>query len=518
MSTAVSAEVQELDKEVAHWLTTLALIYLSLPVFSFLFYWLNPGAAVFFSAILFSAIGLIWKARPTQYRIPFFHFVKIIFQSNSVVFLIFLIWLSLSGTGGIGFQNSDYAASNALLKDLIDNPWPLHLREKVPIVYYFFYYLPAAHIGKWLGWEAANLFIFAWSFLGMATIWSVLSLALRLENLGLSRQCLASAIFIFFGGWDLLGALTTNNSQYLEPGAHIEWWAGIGQFSSHTTLLFWVPQHVIAPWLATSFLLLAILRNIERTAVPTIAALSFLWSPIASLGLLPFLIILAIFDGKENKWTSMSKVSSILIAPILATLGVLYYSSNAFRFPSEWQLSHPGFKSSYFLLIFLECIPLSIPFLFQHLKQKIFLTKLSLPPPLKLTIKEKVLGWTSLASLLVFPLYKMGIMNDLCMRASIPPLLVLCSFSLKVIRREFTFQYLQYAAVAFCFILGAGTAINEIIRSIQFYSVGIPPREKISSLINSPENSVIEQRAGNSSAFFWHWLGPIHRRKSDNQQ
>lgn len=78
--------------------------------------------------------------------------------------LVLLLWLSLSGAGGVGFQNDDYPASNALLKDLIEQEWPLRAEiegESIPIVYYMGYFLPASGIGKLFGWNMANAFLYS---------------------------------------------------------------------------------------------------------------------------------------------------------------------------------------------------------------------------------------------------------------------------------------------------------------------------------------------------------------------
>lgn len=511
MSTAVYRENDNDIAETGLWLGRFSLLYLGLPVLAFISYWLNSGAAIFFSTLLLFGGWHVWASQ-SQPPAPFFSGFKVIsalVQRHSVVFAVFLLWCALSGTGGIGFQNSDYAASNALLKDLIENPWPLQLRANVPMVYYVCYYLPAAIIGKLMGWEAANFFIFLWTYFGLILIWSVTSLALRLDNLGLWRQLIAALVFIFFGGWDIIGAILSYSEEVLTPGVHMEWWAGIGQYSSNTTLLFWVPQHIIAPWLTTAFIMLAMQKNLGKNSIFLIAAFSFLWSPLASLGLLPFLLLTFVFDLMENKGAFIIGPANLFVAPAIAGLGVFYYSSNSFQFPNLWQFNDADFGGRYLLFILLECLPLTIPFLFQHLKQKIYLNKISLPPPILLSHREKTFGWMAALILLLLPLYKIGIMNDLCMRASIPALMILASFYLRVLRTEFRFQYAQIAAMCVCSLIGAGSAASELVRSVENYSAGIPKASTISSLLNAPDNSVIEQRAGNPDSFFWHWLGPI---------
>jgi hypothetical protein len=99
-------------------------------------------------------------------------------------------------------------------------------------------------------------------------------------------------------------------------------------------------------------------------------------------------------------------------------------------------------------------------------------------------------------------------MNDLCMRASAPALMILFFFWIRILRKEFTFQYIPLAVTFIVAILGSGSAFQEIQRSLSNYSARIIPMEKVSTLLNNPDNSVIEQRAGKADSLFWKWLGP----------
>ncbi|NBO39106.1 hypothetical protein EBU99_11045 [bacterium] len=510
MSTAVYKEDEQAITQSGIWLVRACLVYLSLPILIFVSYWLNTGAALLFATLLIYGSYVSWSSEEppgSAYEV----FANLM-TTHAIPFCLFFVWCALSGTGGIGFQNTDYAASNALLKDLIENPWPLQMKGNIPLVYYVSYYLPAALIGKLTNWTIANLFIFIWTFVGLSLVWSVLCLALKLTTLSRAKLTFAAFIFILFGGWDILGAALTYSSEILTPGTHIEWWASIGQFSSNTTLLFWVPQHVIAPWLMTSLLLLLLHRGIGHKSVLFLAACAFLWSPIACLGLLPFIAALFVRDIFTDKGANFLSSANFFVPPFVALLGFLFYSSNAFNFPNEWQFSHPNFWRNYSLLFLFEILPIAVPFLVQHRKAKIFLNEINLPPPLNLSRMEKLFGWIALLSLVILPFYKMGIMNDLCMRASIPGLFILMSFWLRVFRKEFTFEYIPLAAVFICTILGAGSAVSEIYRSFANYDVKIPDARSVGSLLTNPENSVIEQRAGNPNAFFWHWLGPINQK------
>lgn len=506
MSTAVYRENETVLAAHSRFLLAVSKVYLALPALLFSLWWLNTGGAVIGTLLLL--YGVFFGTSSENQDSSFYQAAIDVFKNNAAVALLLLFWCALSGTGGIGFQNSDYAASNALLKDLVQNPWPLQMNGNVPMVYYVLYYLPAALVGKLFGWQAANLFLFIWTYFGLLLLWSLFSLATRIDQLSAGRKLLAASAFILFGGWDFFGALITYGSERLSVGTHIEWWASIGQFSSSTTLLFWVPQHVIAPWIVTASLLLTLQRDVGQGVIWFLAALSFLWSPIASLGLLPFLGLCAVRDFRAGRIEANFSVANVFVGPALALIGLLFYSSNAFKFPNSWQFTEPDFFRNYILLFIFEALAIALPFFSQHLRAQVYLNQIDLPPPVRLTPTEKIMGWIALASLFILPLYKMGFMNDLCMRASVPALLVLFSFWVRVLRREFSYQYFPIAVLFFCTLIGSGSAIQEILRSTNNFSIQVPDVNNVSSLLNSSDNSIIDQRAGNKNSFFWKWFGP----------
>lgn len=481
-----------------------SLIYLSLPVFLFTFGWLKIGIAT----ILSLSLGLVLFLSTSQFKTETSLSKTCIAIMRAEIFpaLILFLWCLLSGCGGFGFQNSDYAASNALLKDLIEQPWPLQLRNDVPLVYYVLYYLPAAFIGKVAGWTLANVIIFVWTFFALFLIWCQLALVTRLNELPFSRRCIALLMMILFGGFDFFGAILTYGIERIPLGTHIEWWASIGQFSSSTTLLFWVPQHALAPWLVTvSFLTLSSFQ-IGYQFIFLFAALAFLWSPIASLGLLPFLAIFIFTQRKTDQWRKFISVSNFALAPAISLTGLFYYSSNAFQFPTHWQFGDDQFLKNYLFLFFLETVTMSLPFFFLLLKKKESHTQ---PPQLSnqaLNSAEKFFGWTAIVVLAALPTFKLGIMNDLCMRASIPAMMMLMFFWLKCLQPTSAKNNTRLVLSLLCLVFGSGSAISEIYRSVTNYSFRIPPINRIASLRNASKNPVVEQRAGNPESLFWKWL------------
>lgn len=515
MSTCIEGEDPEKLVQTTFWFERALSVYLGFPVLLFIVSWLNAGAATFNALLLIIALFLCWQGFQFTTTPNLQNRIRANVRAHVGPYIVLFLWCCFSGIGGAGFQNTDYAASNALLKDLIESNWPLLLSANKPLVYYVTYYLPAALAGKLFSWEFANIILFMWSFLGLALTWNVLSAALDLGKISHARKLIATLVFILFGGWDSLGVLFNDNYTGQPIGTHIEWWAEFAQLSSHTTLFYWVPQHVIAPWLLTAYLLFLFKKKHNKQSLLLFAAFCFLWSPIASLGLLPFLVVLLIREFRANRLVHLEMPNSFFIAPIFAALGVLFYSSNSLSFPHHWQFNSPGFWVRYIQLIVLEILPMSFAFFLQHAPQKVFLNQISLPPPLKLSQTDKWLGWTAIATLLILPTYKFGIMNDLTMRASIPAIFILCSFYLRILRSEFSFQFQQIIPAALCLLIGTGASVSEIVRSAENFTFRAPRYERVSTLKEQGSNDTIEQRAGKSTAVFWKWLSALSQCTPD---
>ena len=151
-------------------------IYLVLPALFFAYGWLRSPFAVItiFVIIVFIAVSTweIYRAVGLlRHRLVG---RSINDQSKTLIwlclaYLLIGIWLVLSGAGGFGYQNYDYITNNALFKDLIIKKWPITMMIngiQTPVVYYLAYYLPGAAVGKILGWNAANVFIYLWTLIG----------------------------------------------------------------------------------------------------------------------------------------------------------------------------------------------------------------------------------------------------------------------------------------------------------------------------------------------------------------
>jgi hypothetical protein len=210
---------------------------------------------------------------------------------------------------------------------------------------------------------------------------------------------------LLFGGLDLIG-FPLMRGTLPALGQHIEWWASFAQYSSNSTLMFWVPNHALPAWLG---LLLALrhwrTRELARMALMLAAAIS-LWSPLSAAGLVPF--FLAGLNWRRDLGAVLA-VRAGLPFLALAALVARYITLDTQAIASGWSMDmFPNsrmFWSYYGTFCMLEFGVIAL--LLAWLRA------------FDLTVGVAVLVLAAL------PFYHLGGGNDLVMRSSIPALAVL---------------------------------------------------------------------------------------------
>jgi hypothetical protein len=458
-------------------------------------------------------------------------------KANSGIVLAFVfiaIWLGFSGAGGVGFQNDDYRASNALLNDLITQDWPLTAildNTQAPIVYYMAYYLPAAIIGKAFGWMYANMFLFLWTLMGVALafawFWNISRIDFK--NRGIKIWILITVIFCLAGGLDHIGAFVFAGS-FSSPTAHIEPWAGYFEYSSNTTLIYWVPQHTIASWLIIGMIVDALYDKYNLKYLGMVISTGVIWSPFGIVGAVPYLLfVLFVYLQPKHRrylwnWESIVFNSfSIWIGAIY----LLYLGSNQFRFPIGfiWQFSKNHTDLAIYVLAFwclefallgaLTLLLIGLGTVFSHSmafprrdgRKWIIL----LEQEFNITPLQLFLFLVSVGVLGALPLFKMGIKNDLVMRGSVASLSIFWAFVAKVVfdvsaRVRMKFKLL-YALISILLTIGFFTSFNEIARSVMRYHIGPPALSTGLTTVNANENEIVLQRIGSEDSIFYRYFG-----------
>jgi hypothetical protein len=420
-------------------LSRITYLYLTIPFIIFCMGWLRLSVAIPVVAVIVWALWQIFKQE------QFEQFSPVPVHWLLITALIIGLWVFLSGVGGYAFQNWDHHWRNAVFRDLVTNGWPVTYSspERGPItmlVYYVGYWLPAAFAGRILGWGVANLILFLWTWLGV--LLAVLHLNLKLKT-SLVKSAL---LLIFFSGLDVIGALlfAKDYPTLWPPITHLEIWSGGDlQYSSFTTQLYWVFNQAVPAWLCIA-LILSTVRNDAQTLSQKgfVWALSFFFAPLASIGLIPYLMI-DLFTLTD--WKSFFK--SIRVGLLLAT-GIIFLLSYFF-FSSNTAAQERGF----------QLIALKDLLVFFLLDGGIFWLMLA-------SSKWRDPRWAVTGILfLLMPFIQLGNGRDFVMRASIAPLFYLMTMVGETILNKVASRGLIITFYVLL-VLGALTPLYEINRSV----------------------------------------------------
>ncbi len=357
--------------------------------------------------------------------------------------LLALGWTALSGVGHIVYANADWLTRDAVLRDLVATPWPpsyqtdgdFALILRAPIAYY----LPAAVVGSLLGLQAADIVLYLWTVAGF-----VLFVCAATTLFSTPRQrVICCAVLLGFGGLDLLGYVILDGIP--KVGQHIEWWASFAQYSSNSTLLFWVPNHALPGWLGT-MLLLRHWRKPELARVtPLLFATIPLWAPLPALGLAPFFLFG--IDWRRD-YKVLFSIQGLLPWLALALVVARYITLDSGAIPRGWAPTYFANVATFCVIYGLFCL------------LEFGLLALVLAPLRVYDVPLKI----SIAVLLLLPFYRFGQGNDLVMRASIPALTILALATVRPLAEHVRAGW-RYAMIAIL-VVGAAGAAQEPLRAL----------------------------------------------------
>ena len=408
------------NKKPASVLETVALGYLFIPVVIFMLSWLKIWISV--PAVLLILIALY----------------KVLFDKKSgdggsgiritpsfvlysvICFALILLLSYFLGIGGFTEQPYDATKHNFILKDLIDNPWPVRLGTSGNnglLCYYIAGYIVPALAGKlFSGFEAASLFSVIWHAAGIYIAVLILYKSLS-ENKGKDKPVYLLYIFLVI----MLFAPFNAIMQFLciciypdQPIPAIHWISDSinVSFSSHLTSLRYVyPQFV--PTLIVIALMFRMRKRYDKWALIVSPLIAF--SAFSFIGAVELMLILFILDQIKDKEIKQSFRSILSIenlsGVISAVLFLLYLSGN---------IMQPKPESARIGLGLVEYGKFPLVLILQELSWGLWIIFL-----LNANKKEPLL-WAASICLFIFPFIEMGRFNDLCTRGSMPALVCLC--------------------------------------------------------------------------------------------
>lgn len=293
---------------------------------------------------------------------------------------------------------------------------------------------------------------------------------LKIENF--NKILIVLLFFLGFSGLDFIGVFLTGSVKSFES-MHLEWWALFFQYSSMITQLFWVFNQCIIPWIITLMFLNE--KSVNNYAL--LILICFSYGPLPSLGLIPLMVIKAIYlfikalkDKKVNYFLkdifSIENIFSIFaIFPIYA----LYYFNNSAV--SNGGDGDGGIRLVKEIFHKKGIIALIEFYILEFGIYGLILFKEN---------KKNIIFLTSFISLFFIPLISIGFGYDFSMRVSIPALVIINFCFLKFILEKLN-KYnikslielfrnrkidLKLGLVIFIFSIGLITPIVELQRGL----------------------------------------------------
>ena len=353
---------------------TLAIAYLSLPIFIVLF--------TFFSTpfVILSSISLVvfifclhnsWQNTQDknlcwQYLIKYWQLMLFILILTAICIVFPIdVW--------------DWEKHFAVMNTLVESSWPpvVDLNEETWFLRYCiaWYILPAL-LAKLFGLQFITLVTVIWTATGL-----FIAMLLAFHNISKSPRLLkAVLIFLVFSGLDIVGALLNNSLPALRYPQWPQTWVGWGEMWPVLTGIAWIPQHLIGASIGACLFLYN--RRVALQYSGLIAALVFLWSPFCALGLLPLGIWALAKEGYKTALT----LQNLVVAPLILTPLIFYgiQGAQGVPFMLGWEF-HKFTFSSYVIFCIVEFLLILSILYYAMPKQRfliatlaVFLTLLSL--------------------------------------------------------------------------------------------------------------------------------------------
>lgn len=418
-----------------------ALVFAPFIVFCLGFLQIGPGAVAAVLALA-AAVPVFrrtdWRGKPDM-------------RALGGAFAVAAALTLLSGIGHVFFQADDWMVRDAILFDLVRNPWPVGYAldgatsvMRTPLGMY----LVPALAGKAFGINASQIAMFIQN---TALLALCLYIFMRSAPPGRSRA-ITLGLFVAFSGLDCIPWLRRQMDGL--PGLslpHIEPWSGFFQYSSNVTEVFWTPHHGLAGWAAAAGYLVWREGRISALGLAPLWAASVFWSPLAALGAVPFLAFAFICDIRDGKVRLADFAAAVAVGVAALPVAVYLGRDTGVIEKGFLDIADPDIARSYVALIALEVAPL------------LAIAWRGRDPEDRLGLIEFVL---IAATLVAIPLYTLGFANDFAMRVSIPALTLLCVRCVPGLASLGGEPPLRRAIILGIVGLGAVTPAVEIYRNV----------------------------------------------------
>lgn len=412
-------------------LLILTFVYVYIPIVIFLVGWTKFYISIPVSLMcMFAIYGFMREHQKRQKTkaikdVPIY-FNLWIFIAVALMLLAFSYYMGWSGGAP---QTNDWPKHNAIMRDLIQNEWPVYyyLGSRSMLTYYLGQYMVPALAGKMFGesFEAAQIAMLIWNFLGLWLIFTWISVVTRAVSI--KRQMTCVLMLFFFGG--MLPVAQILVTSWFEVGFLHEFdyfrflnYDGLNlQYRSNITDLRWVFQQCLVPWLT----ILVFLRYKDyRRHYLTMLLPNFLYAAITFIGAVILAVSQAIVDlvrmqrqKLAGRWVKdIFSIYNIGLGVLLGGMLLLYYWGNVFSEKPEAMGFGIAIDRWDYLLVYLIFVLCMVGVHGFCIYRK---------------YKRDPLYYIIMGMLILIPLFKMGIWNDWCMSVSICPLMLLMVYILR---------------------------------------------------------------------------------------
>ena len=225
--------------------------------------------------------------------------------------IILLLWLILSGWGGVVWQHPDFIVRNSMLGALSLESWPVKYSEDTYFCYYFASYLPAALCGKIFGLAAAKIILVLWFSLGLYLVW-----------LWMCEYC-GSFSFMVLSSLILFGSFTSVRLLFKVFLPGLEYGLPFISIAQQITLT----AHQAVPVMLILCLIVAGRVKVEQSVF--LLAATALSSPLCAFFMLFIFLAFLVQEkiGKSGEWKQLFSYGNI-ISGATGILIVLFMSCN----------------------------------------------------------------------------------------------------------------------------------------------------------------------------------------------
>ena len=290
----------------------LGYLYLILPYMIFLITWIKYIISIPTLILVIIATYFTIKDTKKHYNISYnFNLFSLI-----LLFIVITIWVIILGVGNICLPSGDTIYGRyAVFKDLIEFPFPIIYPENgYGFVYYFAHWIIPAIFGKIFNYNVANIILILWTSLPLFL--TLILLSIYLNKIKTKQIFIIFLIFILFVPPSLIFHKEGNFGKGL-----------LTVFATSFMNIYFLFNQSPAIYLMSVLFLLQ--KNSFNFAFLGLSIM--LYSPYATLGIIPFMIAKAIIEisADKNELKNIFSVSNILSSISIFPILLLYFSSTA---------------------------------------------------------------------------------------------------------------------------------------------------------------------------------------------